>query len=66
MSDRFSRTELLLGKTAMEHLSGCRIAVFGIGGVGGYVCEALGRRHVSPSPGAGPWSPQLALSPLQA
>jgi tRNA A37 threonylcarbamoyladenosine dehydratase len=46
MSDRFSRTELLFGKEAMEHLSGCRVAIFGIGGVGGYVCEALARSGV--------------------
>lgn len=46
MSDRFSRTELILGKEAMEHLSECRVAVFGIGGVGGYVCEALARSGV--------------------
>ena len=46
MFDQFSRTELLLGKEAMEHLAGCRVAVFGIGGVGGYVCEALARSGV--------------------
>ena len=46
MSERFSRTELLFGKEALEHLSGCRVAVFGIGGVGGYVCEALARSGV--------------------
>lgn len=46
MSERFSRTELLLGKDALEHLSKCRVAVFGIGGVGGYVCEALARSGV--------------------
>ena len=46
MSDRFTRTELLLGKDAVEHLSECRVAVFGIGGVGGYVCEALARSGV--------------------
>ncbi|MBR4581204.1 MAG: tRNA threonylcarbamoyladenosine dehydratase [Lachnospiraceae bacterium] len=46
MSDQFSRTELLFGKEAMEHLSKCRVAVFGIGGVGGYVCEALARSGV--------------------
>ncbi|MBO4687993.1 MAG: tRNA threonylcarbamoyladenosine dehydratase [Clostridiales bacterium] len=46
MSDRFSRTELLMGKAAMEHLAQCRVAVFGIGGVGGYVCEALARSGV--------------------
>ncbi|MBO4899285.1 MAG: tRNA threonylcarbamoyladenosine dehydratase [Lachnospiraceae bacterium] len=46
MSEQFSRTELLLGKAAMDHLAGCRVAVFGIGGVGGYVCEALARSGV--------------------
>ena len=46
MLPQFSRTELLLGTSAMEHLSGCRVAVFGIGGVGGYVCEALARSGV--------------------
>ena len=46
MLDQFSRTELLFGKEAMERLSGCRVAVFGIGGVGGYVCEALARSGV--------------------
>ncbi|MBO4559573.1 MAG: tRNA threonylcarbamoyladenosine dehydratase [Lachnospiraceae bacterium] len=44
--NRFSRTELLLGRSAMERLAGCRVAVFGIGGVGGYVCEALARSGV--------------------
>ncbi len=43
MLNQFSRTELLLGKEGMEHLSKARVAVFGIGGVGGYVCEALAR-----------------------
>ena len=46
MQNRFSRTELLFGKEAMERLAGCRVAVFGIGGVGGYVCEALARSGV--------------------
>lgn len=46
MLDQFSRTELLFGKEAMEHLAGCRVAIFGIGGVGGYVCEALARSGV--------------------
>lgn len=44
--NQFSRTELLFGKQAMERLSECRVAVFGIGGVGGYVCEALVRSGV--------------------
>lgn len=43
MLTQFSRTELLLGKEAMNRLEGARVAVFGIGGVGGYVCEALAR-----------------------
>ena len=38
MLTQFSRTELLLGKEAMERLKGARVAVFGVGGVGGYVC----------------------------
>lgn len=46
MLNQFSRTELLLGKEAMERLSNARVAVFGIGGVGGYVCEALVRSGV--------------------
>ena len=43
---QFSRTQLLLGKEAMEHLARRRVAVFGIGGVGGYVCEALVRSGI--------------------
>ena len=46
MLTQFSRTELLLGKEAMEKLAGSRVAVFGVGGVGGYVCEALVRSGV--------------------
>jgi tRNA A37 threonylcarbamoyladenosine dehydratase len=46
MLTQFSRTELLLGKEAMEKLQNSRVAVFGIGGVGGYVCEALARSGV--------------------
>lgn len=46
MLNQFSRTELLLGKEAMERLASSRVAVFGIGGVGGYVCEALVRSGV--------------------
>ncbi len=42
----FARTELMLGAAAMERLSHCRVAVFGIGGVGGYVVEALARSGV--------------------
>lgn len=46
MSDQFERTELLLGKSAIDILRKSRVAVFGIGGVGGYVCEALIRSGV--------------------
>ena len=46
MLNQFSRTELLLGEEAMEKLKTSRVAVFGIGGVGGYVCEALVRSGV--------------------
>lgn len=43
MLNQFSRTELLIGKAAMDKLAKSRVAVFGIGGVGGYVVEALVR-----------------------
>ena len=44
--EAFSRTELLLGKPAMEKLKNATVAVFGLGGVGGYVVEALARSGV--------------------
>ncbi len=46
MVNQFSRTELLIGKDGLEKLSNSRVAVFGIGGVGGYVVEALARSGV--------------------
>lgn len=46
MAEQFARTELLLGKEAMERLRRSRVAVFGIGGVGGYVVEALARSGI--------------------
>ena len=46
MLDRFSRTELLLGEEAMQRLAAARVAVFGIGGVGGHAAEALVRSGV--------------------
>lgn len=46
MLTQFSRTELLLGKEAMNKLSGSKVAIFGIGGVGGYACEALVRSGI--------------------
>ena len=47
MLNQFSRTQLLLGKDGMDALEKSRVAVFGIGGVGGYVCEALVRSGVT-------------------
>lgn len=44
--DPFSRTALLLGSDAMEQLKRARVAVFGLGGVGGYVVEALARSGI--------------------
>ena len=44
--DQFIRTRMLLGREAMERLAASRVAVFGIGGVGGYVVEALARSGV--------------------
>ncbi len=44
--DSLSRTRLLLGNNAMEALSRARVAVFGLGGVGGYVAEALARSGI--------------------
>lgn len=46
MLDQFSRTQLLFGAEGMERLKSARIAVFGIGGVGGYTVEALARSGV--------------------
>ena len=46
MLNQFSRTQLLLGQEAMERLAEARVAVFGIGGVGGYAVEALVRSGI--------------------
>ena len=46
MQNQFSRTQLLLGKEAIGTLTGSRVAVFGIGGVGGYTVEVLARSGV--------------------
>ena len=46
MKNQFSRTERLLGKENMEKLAVARVCIFGIGGVGGYVAEALARSGV--------------------
>jgi tRNA A37 threonylcarbamoyladenosine dehydratase len=46
MKEKFSRTEMLVGADSIKKLSTSRVAVFGIGGVGGYVAEALARAGV--------------------
>lgn len=46
MVNQFSRTELLIGKEGLEKLASSRVAVFGIGGVGGYTAEALVRSGI--------------------
>lgn len=46
MLTQFSRTELLLGKEVMDRLTHSRVAVFGVGGVGGFACEALVRSGI--------------------
>ena len=46
MHEQFSRTRMLLGQTAVDKLHKARVAVFGIGGVGGYTVEALARSGV--------------------
>ena len=46
MNREFTRTALLLGQEAVETLQESRVAIFGVGGVGGYVCEALVRSGV--------------------
>ena len=43
MKEQFSRTQILLGEAAVEKLKNARVAVFGVGGVGGYTVEALAR-----------------------
>lgn len=46
MLDQFSRTELLIGKEALEKLSKTKVAIFGIGGVGSFVAEGLARAGI--------------------
>lgn len=46
MLNQFSRTELIFGKEAMEKLANSHVAIFGIGGVGGFTAEALARSGV--------------------
>ena len=46
MAEQFSRSQILLGQEAMEKLRRARVAIFGIGGVGGYTAEALARSGI--------------------
>lgn len=46
MQEQFSRTELLIGKENIEKLENSKVAIFGIGGVGSFLCEALARAGV--------------------
>ena len=46
MEQSFERTEMLIGKEGRRKLAAARVAVFGVGGVGGYVVEALARSGV--------------------
>ncbi len=46
MADQYSRTRLLLGEAGVNRLRGARVALFGLGGVGGYVAEALARSGI--------------------
>lgn len=46
MNEAFSRQNIVLGSEALVKLNASRVAVFGVGGVGGYVCEALARSGV--------------------
>ena len=49
MQEQLSRTEMLIGSAGMEKLKNARVAVFGIGGVGGYTAEALVRSGIGKS-----------------
>ena len=46
MDEKFSRTEMLVGNDGMEKLNDAKVAVFGLGGVGSFVCEGLARSGV--------------------
>ena len=46
MDEKFSRTEMLIGNDGMEKLNDAKVAIFGIGGVGSFVCEGLARSGV--------------------
>ena len=46
MDEKFSRTEMLIGNEGMEKLKNAKVAVFGLGGVGSFVCEGLARSGI--------------------
>ena len=46
MDEKFSRTEMLIGNEGMEKLNNAKVAVFGLGGVGSFVCEGLARSGI--------------------
>ncbi len=46
MADKFSRTQMLIGESSLQKIKDSYVAVFGVGGVGGFVCEALARAGV--------------------
>lgn len=46
MDNRFIRTQMLIGNEGLEKLKNSKVAVFGVGGVGGFVCEALARAGI--------------------
>ena len=46
MDEKFSRTEMLIGNDGMDKLGDAKVAVFGLGGVGSFVCEGLARSGV--------------------
>ena len=46
MDEKFSRTEMLIGTEGMEKLNNAKVAIFGIGGVGSFVCEGLARSGI--------------------
>lgn len=47
MDNQFSRTEILIGKESMEKIKNAKVCVFGIGGVGSFVCEGLARAGIN-------------------
>ena len=49
MENQFSRTQMLLGQDAVDKLKASKVAVFGVGGVGGYAVEVLARSGVGTS-----------------